>query len=967
MRKPGQFGARPTVSVWCAIAVGVAAMLALPTSAPAVHASEPAASGVTDPVVGPAPTPQGYADQVAEDDGTGAQSPQPVPGGGPPVIRRDPRGAIRTEAEAPTASPDQSIPAEAAAADAAWTVQTLVTSYETGPPSMQVDANGKTHIVYGRGRSGDGLYYSTNASGTWVTQLVWAGVVGGPALTLDDGGFAHIAFIRSDSGTNGTFYATNKTGTWSTARVESREAQTRPAIAVTSGGTVHIITSAYYKPDPATYAYELVHATNASGSWVVSPLTDSPDFSPSVALDGSGEVHVAFYRSGITQYSLGAFYATNRSGTWVVTPVIVVDPAVDSVWNPSLALDAAGKAHIAFSRSTTEAPWHDGINYATNASGTWITSQITTDRYDQNPSLDLTTAGKVHVAFSRGLNGGPILDVTNTSGNWGTSQLTHGVDQGPSLAIDGAGKVHLAHMRQLEGIRYVTNVSGSWTGTQVASTVIGGGASIALDDGGNARIAYTRFGTNAGLYYASRSTGGWVHERVTSDALARDVALAIDGAGKPHIVYTTSYPGPVRYATKVNGSWAVTSLTAGGEREPAVAVDDQDGVHVVYSRQGIGLLYATNKSGTWVTTQISTGTEDRQPSAALDALGKVHVAFWRGPLDTGKGVWYVTNRSGTWKVSAVETDVNSSFPSLDLDADGNAHIAFNNFATGVRYATNLSGNWVATQITSAGSTPALAVGVLDTPQIAYPYAAGSWSGDDPSGMFHAIRTSTGWASDRVTTFREEFRGDLAVDPSGVISLAWSSDAGVKFATRPHFTDIAGSPFKPDIEWVYTEGITSGCSSERYCPDGYVTREQMASFLARALKLSGSAPDAFTDDESSIHEPNINLVAKAGIATGCAPGKYCPTGLVSESRWRASSPEPSSSQAPPPTPSPTTRPASTSPTSTSSPERAWPPAAATTGTAPPRTSPGARWPPSSTGPSGRRGRERGDLPPAPHRA
>ena len=83
---------------------------------------------------------------------------------------------------------------------------------------------------------------------------------------------------------------------------------------------------------------------------------------------------------------------------------------------------------------------------------------------------------------------------------------------------------------------------------------------------------------------------------------------------------------------------------------------------------------------------------------------------------------------------------------------------------------------------------------------------------------------------------------------------------VSAATPPltPFIDIAGSPFKSDIEWVYTAGITSGCTATAYCPDGYVTREQMASFLARALKLSGTAPDAFTDDESSIHEPNINL-------------------------------------------------------------------------------------------------------------
>ena len=107
----------------------------------------------------------------------------------------------------------------------------------------------------------------------------------------------------------------------------------------------------------------------------------------------------------------------------------------------------------------------------------------------------------------------------------------------------------------------------------------------------------------------------------------------------------------------------------------------------------------------------------------------------------------------------------------------------------------------------------------------------------------------------------------------------NTPVAVVFPATP-FTDIAGSPFKPDIEWVYTAGITSGCTATAYCPDGYVTREQMASFLARALKLTGTAPDAFTDDEASPHEPNINLVAKAGIATGCAATKYCPAALVS---------------------------------------------------------------------------------------
>ena len=117
---------------------------------------------------------------------------------------------------------------------------------------------------------------------------------------------------------------------------------------------------------------------------------------------------------------------------------------------------------------------------------------------------------------------------------------------------------------------------------------------------------------------------------------------------------------------------------------------------------------------------------------------------------------------------------------------------------------------------------------------------------------------------------------------GIAAQARSESVSSTYVTswNNYFDDIGFTAFRSDIIWNAEQEIASGCGTARYCPSGYVTREQMASFLARALKLSGTAPDAFTDDESSIHEPNINLVAKAGIATGCAPGKYCPTGLVS---------------------------------------------------------------------------------------
>ncbi len=90
-----------------------------------------------------------------------------------------------------------------------------------------------------------------------------------------------------------------------------------------------------------------------------------------------------------------------------------------------------------------------------------------------------------------------------------------------------------------------------------------------------------------------------------------------------------------------------------------------------------------------------------------------------------------------------------------------------------------------------------------------------------------------------------------------------------------FRDIGASGFINDILWLAASGITSGCAHERFCPTMTVTREQMASFLARGLGLPATGADYFSDDAGSPHEPDINRLAAAGIASGCGDGRYCP--------------------------------------------------------------------------------------------
>jgi S-layer homology domain len=94
-----------------------------------------------------------------------------------------------------------------------------------------------------------------------------------------------------------------------------------------------------------------------------------------------------------------------------------------------------------------------------------------------------------------------------------------------------------------------------------------------------------------------------------------------------------------------------------------------------------------------------------------------------------------------------------------------------------------------------------------------------------------------------------------------------------------FSDVAGSPFAADIHWLAASGITGGCGGGRFCPGQAVTREQMASFLARALGLADTGTDFFADDEASVHEANINRLAASRITGGCTATRFCPLQAV----------------------------------------------------------------------------------------
>ena len=100
-------------------------------------------------------------------------------------------------------------------------------------------------------------------------------------------------------------------------------------------------------------------------------------------------------------------------------------------------------------------------------------------------------------------------------------------------------------------------------------------------------------------------------------------------------------------------------------------------------------------------------------------------------------------------------------------------------------------------------------------------------------------------------------------------------------TKDRFVDDDTSVFEADIQALAAAGVTAGCNpptNDKFCPNATVTRGQMAAFLVRALDLPPESKDRFVDDDSSVFEEQIQALAAAEITLGCNPptnNQYCP--------------------------------------------------------------------------------------------
>lgn len=163
---------------------------------------------------------------------------------------------------------------------------------------------------------------------------------------------------------------------------------------------------------------------------------------------------------------------------------------------------------------------------------------------------------------------------------------------------------------------------------------------------------------------------------------------------------------------------------------------------------------------------------------------------------------------------------------------------------------------------------------------------GSGSGDVDSGVTDAaVEALSGWGILEGTECRSG--GFCPQEPvERWVMAVWlvraldELPAALTGSGGSRFSDVdAGQWWAPYVERLAELEITPGCSTGplQYCPDGVVTRAEMAAYIARAFALEQGIPAGFVDTADNVHEASIDALATARITVGCAtdPLRFCP--------------------------------------------------------------------------------------------
>lgn len=321
------------------------------------------------------------------------------------------------------------------------------------------------------------------------------------------------------------------------------------------------------------------------------------------------------------------------------------------------------------------------------AADVWTTQEVDYSGNMRYVSLALDAAGRPHIAYHRySDNGLRYAEWTGAAWNIEDVSWFHGVyGAATDIAIGPDGEPRLCwyadskhSMFQTDYVRYARREAGTWHIEDVDSGIYTGRyPNMVLDDAGRPRISYEEW---YDLKYAAWNGTAWDIETVDETSrVMYEPRLALGLGGRPWITYidaTGGMPGRLTYARHDGTAWQT------GVVDPDTPIDwghsmvtDHDGTPLVAFHDDAheDLRFAVWNGTTWdARTLDSAGYTGMAPSVAVDSRGRPRIAYSDLTTDNIK---YAAWNGFSWDIQTV-TDGGTSTRGLALDADDRPWIAY---------------------------------------------------------------------------------------------------------------------------------------------------------------------------------------------------------------------------------------------------------------------------------------------------
>jgi hypothetical protein len=281
-------------------------------------------------------------------------------------------------------------------------------------------------------------------------------------------------------------------------------------------------------------------------------------------------------------------------------------------------------------------------------------------------------------------------------------------------------------------------------------------------------------------------------ERLTLDggdsnlSLGNARCLAVDGAGVLHLVWYDNRTGQreIYYKTYDGLAWSADERVTLGPNvadDPAIAIDHDDEVHLVYEGGYHNVFYTTRTDSGWEEALLLSESDyGWSPSVTVDTAGDIFAA-WNGH----NGIWVRRFDGSAWGPEMqLDPPWIDRHPALAAGPDGRVHLVWQADDT-------ISGQWLRySEFDGVEWSPHI---TLETAAyLAYPSIAVdsdnnvhvSWHDKRFDGVGHLEvwykkREGETWLASGRLTFAQGWshRSSVAVDEEGNVYVAWTDERG----------------------------------------------------------------------------------------------------------------------------------------------------------------------------------------------